>query len=528
VRTAIRKHLSDFIALAILVAIAIGVTGYILSQQESRGYFPLIEKAPFELKAEFSDAQAVIPGQGQTVRVAGVEVGKIAKVEPKNGVAVVSMDLNRDMIDNHELVLHPDATAQLRPRTGLKDMFVELDPGSAGPKLKEHATIPVQNTEPDVDPDEILSALDTDTRAYLQLLITGLGKGFAGHGKDLNATYKALGPTNRDLERITRAVAFRKHELARLVHNYADLTNTLADRDADVRRLVDASNATLSAFAQENLNISNAVAQLPSTLQITASTLGKLNTFSQVARPALESLRPAFRQLDVANRSVRPFALEAEPILRTQIRPFVRIARPYINTLRPAARNLAIATPDLTKSIFELNRFFNMAAFNPNGREPVPSSLTEARKRDEGYLFWIAWVSHLTDSLFSTSDAQGPFRRTLQGFSCDTLRQQAAAGVGQAGPLGPGGSAAIFGITDLVAPTGICASGAPPAGGPFPPAKKATPAANGPTAAPPSTTDHGLVPELPKLPIPKTLPTAPQVPNVPPLPQLPTLPGVTR
>ena len=100
---AIRKHLSDFIALAILIVIAIGVTAYILSQQESRGYIPLVEKSPFVLKADFSDAQAVIPGQGQTVRVAGVEVGKIAKVEPKNGVAEVTMDLDRDMIDNHEL-----------------------------------------------------------------------------------------------------------------------------------------------------------------------------------------------------------------------------------------------------------------------------------------------------------------------------------------------------------------------------------------------------------------------------------------
>ena len=74
---AIRKHLADFIALTVLFAIGIGVTGYIISQQESRPYIPFLEKSPFKLKAEFSDAQAVVPGQGQTVRVAGVEVGKI-------------------------------------------------------------------------------------------------------------------------------------------------------------------------------------------------------------------------------------------------------------------------------------------------------------------------------------------------------------------------------------------------------------------------------------------------------------------
>ncbi|HEX8075715.1 MAG TPA: MlaD family protein, partial [Thermoleophilaceae bacterium] len=414
-RRAIRKHLGDFVALTVLFLIGVGVAVYIVSQQESRGYFPLVEKPPYELKAEFSDAQAVIPGQGQTVRIAGVEIGKISKVEPKDGVAVVTMDLDRQKIDDHEYTLLSDTTAQLRPRTGLKDMFVELDPGTNGTKLKEHATIPVANSEPDVDPDEVLSALDADTRAYLQLLISGLGKGFRGHGKDLNATFKALGPTNRDLKRVSKAIAFRRHELARLVHNYADLTNTLADRDKDVKRLVNASNATLSAFAQENQNISAAVSKLPSTLTQTRTTLAKVNTFSGVLRPSLESLRPAFRQLDVANHAVLPFVREAYPITKNKIRPFVRAARPYISDLRPAAKNLAKATPDLADSLFELNRFFNMATYNPKGREPVPADLAGQKARDEGYLWWIGWVSHLTASLFNSSDARGPLRRVYFG-----------------------------------------------------------------------------------------------------------------
>ena len=44
----------------------------------------------YQVKAEFSTAQAVVPGQGQTVDIAGVQVGDIGKVELKNGVAVVS------------------------------------------------------------------------------------------------------------------------------------------------------------------------------------------------------------------------------------------------------------------------------------------------------------------------------------------------------------------------------------------------------------------------------------------------------
>ena len=446
----IRKHLRDFIAVGVLMLIAVGVAAYIISQQEARPYFPVIETSPYEIRAEFSDAQAVIPGQGQSVRVAGVQVGKIGKVEIKNGVAVVSLLLERKMIDKGELKVLSDATAQLRPRTGLKDMFVELDPGTDGDELKEKDLIPVQNTEPDVDPDEVLSALDADTRSYLQLLINGLGKGLDNRGKDLNATFKALEPTQRDLRRVTEAIASRKTELKRLINNYGSLTNTLADRDNDVRRLITASNATLSAFAQENENIASAVNLLPGALRQTEQTLSKVGPFAEILRPTLNELRPAFRQLDVANREVLPFVREAEPIVRKQIRPFVQVARPYVNALRPAARNLRIAAPDLSDAFYELNRFFNMAAYNPNGREPLPQSQAAARARDEGYLFWVGWVAQNTVSLFSTADARGPFRRAYFGTTCDLVKEEVAhtpaAGI-------------LFGFNDLLAPTGICGGG---------------------------------------------------------------------
>ena len=77
--TAIRKHLRDFIAVAGLLVIALLVTVYIVEEQRLR--IPVFEERPFELKAEFETAQAVVPGQGQTIRVAGVRVGDVQKVD---------------------------------------------------------------------------------------------------------------------------------------------------------------------------------------------------------------------------------------------------------------------------------------------------------------------------------------------------------------------------------------------------------------------------------------------------------------
>src|SRR4051794_10113313 len=146
-----------------LFVIAMGAAGYMLAHQRLR--FPLIQDKPMQLKADFTDAQAVIPGQAQTVRVAGVKIGDIGKVDLKDGHAVVTLEIEK----KYDTLLHRDATALLRPKTGLKDMFIEVEPGTdRSPTMKAGQHIPITNTAPDIDPDEFLSALDRDTRDYLQ------------------------------------------------------------------------------------------------------------------------------------------------------------------------------------------------------------------------------------------------------------------------------------------------------------------------------------------------------------------------
>ena len=89
---AIRKRAREFTAVVVLIIIALFVGGYILSQQRFNlpGWVPVLGKSFFTLKAEFSTAQAVTPGQGQTVDIAGVPVGEIDNVELQGGRAVVT------------------------------------------------------------------------------------------------------------------------------------------------------------------------------------------------------------------------------------------------------------------------------------------------------------------------------------------------------------------------------------------------------------------------------------------------------
>ena len=122
----IRKNLGPFAAILVLVALAAVVGAYILNEQRLR--FPLAEPKPFRVNVEFDNAQAVTPGQGQTAQVAGVRIGDIAEVKLRDGRAIVGLDIEPRYRD----LIHRDARAQLRPRTGLKDMYVQIFPGKDG------------------------------------------------------------------------------------------------------------------------------------------------------------------------------------------------------------------------------------------------------------------------------------------------------------------------------------------------------------------------------------------------------------
>ena len=210
-RRVIREHLRDFIAVIGLFLIGLAVTGYVLSQQQQPypSWIPVLGDDRFELKAELSTAQAVTPGQGQTVNISGVKAGDISKVELVDGNAVVTMLVEAKYAD----LIHPNATVLLRPRTGLQDMTMELDPGTGSQPIEEGTTLPLSQTEPNVNPDQILAALDGDTRDYLQLLLQAGGEGLGGRGKELSAGPAALRAARARPRRHQRAArsAAREH-----------------------------------------------------------------------------------------------------------------------------------------------------------------------------------------------------------------------------------------------------------------------------------------------------------------------------
>jgi phospholipid/cholesterol/gamma-HCH transport system substrate-binding protein len=406
--TAIRKHMRDFVAIVALLVIALIVSVIILDNQRLSlpAGVPVLGRDYVEIEAELTSAQAVTPGQGQTVNIAGVEVGEIASVKLENGKAVIGLNIERE-----HATIYRDATILLRPKTGLKDMVAELTPGTeeAG-ELVEGQRIPASQTLPDVNLDEILASLDADTRDYLKLLLGDGAEALKGNGRELAQTIRRIEPTARYAREANKQLALRRRNIKRVIHNFSLLMEELGSKDAQLAEFVESSNAVFGALANQDANIRATLQELPSTLDESQETLAKVDAMASVLGPTLEALRPGARALGPSLRETRPFLTTTTPIIREQLRPFTRAALPTVRELRPAMRDLAAATPDLTRSFRVVNALLNTLAYNPPGAT------------EEGYLFWLSWANHAGATVFSTQDAHGPIRHGIVVFGCSTAQ----------------------------------------------------------------------------------------------------------
>jgi phospholipid/cholesterol/gamma-HCH transport system substrate-binding protein len=406
----VRKQLGNAIWLGVMIICGLAVGGYLLAHQRVNWptWTPGLGKQYFTLNAEFTNSAGVLPGQGNAVTIAGVKVGEITGEEVNNGRAVLKL-----RIDEKYGHVHPDATLLLRPKTALKDMVAELDPGRRGNLLHNGDTLPISSTNPDVNFDEILAGLDGDTRAALVALLQGAGTALGGNGgRELASTFKRFEPLSRHAEEAQRLVAKRRVKLRHLMGNLSLLAQELGARDKDLGQFVNSSAAVFRRFTAQNDALGETLSLLPTALQKTNVGLGKLDTLSATLKSGLKDLSPGAKALGPTLRDTRPFFKDTTPVLRDSIRPFAREAQPSAAKLVPAARHLAKATPNLDTLTKMLNNLVAELAHDPPGNGVHGNS----------YLYYVPWAGHNTNSVMASQDGMGPVRHTLVLFPCGSLQ----------------------------------------------------------------------------------------------------------
>ena len=436
-KRAIKTHFKDFLAIAGLIVIAILVLLFILSNQKAAlpSWIPGLGQEFYSINVEMETAQAVTPGQGQAAVIAGINVGKVGASTLEDGIARVRLDIEPE----YRELIHEDAEFLLRPKTGLSDMVVEIDPGTTGPPPPEGHVFPVAQSMSNVQMDQILASLDRDTQDYLVLLLNGAGEGLNQKGPELSQALRRFGPFAVYTARLNGELEKRRKFIRQGIHSFSQVATELGNNDQVVADFITNSKESLGNYAAQEAALREALREFPSTLEAGRINLAKSDELSQLTRPTLLGLIPGARNLKDSLRSVQRLATDTLPYVRDDIRPFSRDVQPVFDELAKTSRAGAKSTPQIRGTFSELNTLLNQLAHNPDGES-------------EGFLFYAPWMFHNFNASVAFEDGMGPVRRSVNLITCNTaaLAEDIRTRIRQL--------EAAYRLNQLPPPTDICPS----------------------------------------------------------------------
>jgi phospholipid/cholesterol/gamma-HCH transport system substrate-binding protein len=285
----------------------------------------------FEMKAVFESVNNI--RLDSPVRIAGVEVGKVTKVEHKDGspYGVVTME-----IEDNGLPIHEDATMKIRPRLFLEgNFFVDVNAGTPGtPTIDDGHTFPVTQTAYPVQLDQILTSLQEDTRKDLQSLLEGFGSGLVHKptaeedvGQDPDVEGQSAGEAlNKSLsdtpEGLKYAALVQKaflgtepHDLRKLVAGLQKTAAGLSQNEEQLKDFFTNFNRTMIALSDEQDSLREAIGLLGPTIEKANSYFGNFARALPTTRAFVRSFIPGVKETPETIRAAGPFLDQFIPLV---------------------------------------------------------------------------------------------------------------------------------------------------------------------------------------------------------------------
>jgi len=333
-------------------------------------YFAYTKELPWSSEgytatATFSNATTLRPDA--PVRIAGVNVGKVTKIDPNGDNADVTFT-----VDAEGLPLHDDATITIRPRLFLGgNYFLDLRPGSpSAPDLPDGGTIPVTRTATAVELDEVLTALQRPDRKNLGLLLEGYGSalvdkptpkndigmdpdvvGLSG-AQAINKSFDYGGRAGKSSSQVSEALLGEQAgDLRGLIKASGSVFQQLASRDQQLSELITNFSVTTGAFASEATNLQNTLAQLAPTLEQAQTQLPVINSAFPPLRAYARELTPAVKELPSTIKAGTPWLYQADKLMQKNELAGI------VGDLHTATPNLSAGTANLTGLLDQLGKF---------------------------------------------------------------------------------------------------------------------------------------------------------------------------
>jgi phospholipid/cholesterol/gamma-HCH transport system substrate-binding protein len=234
---------------AVVVLVVVGVAAfYILSGGNSK-----------KLTANFASGVGVYPGT--PVKILGIDVGSVTKVEPVGGSVKITMKYD----DKYKIPA--DAISVLVANSLVSDRYVQLAPvySGSGPSLPDNANIPLSRTASPAELDDIYSALN-----QLSVALGPNGANKTGalstfvkvSAENLNGNGAALNAAIHNLSSASLTLANGREDLFGTVKNLKVFSDALTKSDAQVRHFENQLAQVAGDLADERSDLGAALHNL--------------------------------------------------------------------------------------------------------------------------------------------------------------------------------------------------------------------------------------------------------------------------
>ena len=332
------ESFAALIKLGVFLALT-GMATVLLARTLSNGGFG----AKDEYKALFTDVTGV--AKGDDVRIAGVSIGAISKVE------IVQKDKARVTFDiDPDVQLTENTTATLRFRNLVGQRYMSLAQGSEGSTavLKPGSTIPLERTQEALDLNVLLNgfkpvfeALNPEDTNKLAFEIVQTLQGEAGNIQSLLGRVSSL----------TNTLAGRDKLIGDVVTHLSEVLDMLGTRDVELRNTITTLRQFVGGLKQDRSAILNS---LDSVSELTEETASLLVDGRPLIRDDVKQLRRLSKNLsDQPTLGRLEDSLKIMPIKMNKIGHFVESGSIFNQYLCVLTVKLDANIPPLLKGILD-------------------------------------------------------------------------------------------------------------------------------------------------------------------------------
>jgi ABC-type transporter Mla subunit MlaD len=265
---------------------------------------------------EFDNAFGLV--EDGELKIGGVSAGaikdfKLTDSEPPK--VAVQVEVSGDDFDRLRAGVGPShengATCGVRQQSLIGEYFIDCQPGTAGPTLKDGGRVGVKQTFSTVPLDLINNIQRRPYRERFRLILSELGVGLAGRPDELNEVIRRAHPGLRETTETLEILANQRESIKSFVEDADTVSAAVEPRKTELSRWAKEASETAQVQASRADSIAEQWRKLPAFLAELQPTAEQLEATAEEQIPLLRRLREAAPELRAFLAELGPFSRDS-------------------------------------------------------------------------------------------------------------------------------------------------------------------------------------------------------------------------